>query len=143
MDAITMLKEDHQVVEKIIHKIENTTERAQKTREEEFSKLKRNLELHTKIEEKLLYPVLKQHKETHLKSLEALVEHNVVDVLLEQLSQEEVDSEEWTAKFLVLKENLMHHIKEEESILFPQAKQILNESQINNITEEIKKMKKD
>ncbi|HSE24830.1 MAG TPA: hemerythrin domain-containing protein, partial [Pyrinomonadaceae bacterium] len=58
MNAFTLLKADHKKVAGILEKIENTTERAAKGREELFGQLKSELEVHTRIEETILYPAL-------------------------------------------------------------------------------------
>src|SRR5256885_16312812 len=63
MDAITLLKTDHEKVAGIFEQLEPTTERAVKTREELFTKLKYELDIHAHIEETIFYPVLKQEAE--------------------------------------------------------------------------------
>src|SRR5689334_25419043 len=105
MNAFELLKEDHQRVSAIFEKLEPTTERALKTREELFAKLKHELELHTQIEEQIFYPALKQEEETRDITLEGIEEHRVVKTLLKEMEAMQVDSEQWTAKLSVLKEN--------------------------------------
>ena len=77
MDAITLLKTDHEKVSGIFEKLEETTERAEKTREELFQKLKQELELHSHIEETIFYPVLKKSEETRDITMEGIQEHHV------------------------------------------------------------------
>ena len=69
MNAFDILKEDHQKVSSLFEKLEPTTERAVKTREELFTKLKTELDAHSQIEETILYPVLKEIEKTR-KTLE-------------------------------------------------------------------------
>ena len=45
-----------------------------------------------------------------------------------------VTSEQWTAKLTVLKENVEHHVEEEEKEMFKQARAALTREQINNLT---------
>jgi hypothetical protein len=40
------------------------------------------------------------------------------------------DDEKWGAKFKVMKENLEHHIEEEEGEMFKQAKQVFDEDEL-------------
>jgi iron-sulfur cluster repair protein YtfE (RIC family) len=71
MDAFTLLKNDHKTVAGLMEKIDATTERALKGREELFTQLKNELDIHAQIEETILYPVLEKADETHEISLEA------------------------------------------------------------------------
>ena len=133
MDAFTLLKNDHKTVAGLMEKIDATTERALKGREELFTQLKSELEIHAEIEEKILYPVLEKADETHEISLEAYEEHKVVKRLLAELEAEPKDTEEWSAKFTVLKENVEHHVEEEEGEMFKKARKVLSEEEIEEL----------
>ena len=133
MDAFTLLKTDHKTVAGIMDKIEETTERAVKGREELFTQLKTELDIHAEIEEKILYPVLEKAEETHDISLEAYEEHRIVKQLLSELEAEPKDAEEWTAKFTVLKENVEHHVEEEEGEMFKKARRVLSQEEIDEL----------
>lgn len=130
MDAITLLKADHEKVAGIFEQLEPTTERAVKTREELFTKLKQELDVHTHIEETIFYPVLKQEAETRDITLEGLEEHHVIKILLKELAGMGVDSEQWTAKLKVLKESVEHHVEEEEDDMFKGAREVLSKEQL-------------
>ena len=130
MDAIALLKHDHDEVEAIFKKLEPTTERAVKTREELFAKLKLELDVHAHIEETIFYPVLKQEAETRKITLEGYEEHHVVKMLLGELEAMPVGSEQWTAKLKVLQENVEHHVEEEETDMFKSAREVLEKSQL-------------
>src|SRR5215212_8445466 len=114
MDAFELLKKDHEKVSGIFEKLEPTTERGVKTREELFTQLKQELDVHARIEEEILYPLLKQSSETEEITLEAYEEHHVVKQLLSELEDLSKDDETWGAKLKVLKENVEHHVEEEE-----------------------------
>jgi len=133
MDAFALLKTDHKTVAGIMDKIEATTERALKGREELFTQLKTELDIHAEIEEKILYPVLEKADETHDISLEAYEEHRLVKQLLTELEAEPKDAEEWTAKFTVLKENVEHHVEEEEGEMFKKARKVLSQEEIDEL----------
>ncbi len=137
MDAFELLKNDHDKVSEIFEKLEPTTERAEKTRTELFGKLKEELDIHAHIEETILYPVLKREAETRAITFEGLEEHHVVKILLGELAAMSVDTEEWTAKLKVLKENVEHHVEEEESEMFRDARKILSKEQIEQIGDQL------
>jgi iron-sulfur cluster repair protein YtfE (RIC family) len=142
MNAFELLKEDHARVSAIFEKLEPTTERALKTREELFTKLKNELDVHTQIEEQLVYPVLKEEEETRDITLEGIEEHKVVKTLLQEMEAMPVDSEEWTAKLTVLKESVEHHVEEEEGEMFPKARKALPKEKIEELGARIEAAKK-
>jgi hemerythrin-like domain-containing protein len=133
MDAFELLKQDHKKVSGIFEKLEPTTERGVKTREELFTQLKQELDVHTRIEETILYPVLKESKETKDITLEAYEEHNVVKQLLAELEELPKDDETWGAKLTVLKENVEHHVEEEEDEMFKSARKVLSQQEIEEL----------
>src|ERR1700754_1960409 len=133
MNAFELLKEDHARVAAIFEKLEPTTERALKTRQELFAKLKNELDIHTEIEEQILYPVLKETEETRDITLEGIQEHHIVKVLLKEMEAMQVDSETWTAKLAVLKESVEHHVEEEESEMFPKARKALSKEKLDEL----------
>jgi len=45
------------------------------------------------------------------------------------------DDETWGAKFKVMKENIEHHIEEEESEMFKQARQVFDEDDLEALGE--------
>lgn len=141
MNAFTLLKNDHKTVAGLMEKIEKTTERAQKGREELFTQLKTELDIHAEIEEKILYPVLEKPEETHDIALEAFEEHRIVKQLLSELESEPKDSEEWTAKFTVLKENVEHHVEEEEGEMFKKARRVLSDDEIEELGRRLEEAK--
>lgn len=141
MDAFTLLKNDHQKVAGLLEKLEGTTERALKTREELFTQLKSELDVHAEIEEKIFYPVLKKADETRDITLEAFEEHRLVKQLLGELAAEAKDDEQWTAKFTVLKENIEHHVEEEEGEMFKKARKVLSKAEIEELGTRLEKAK--
>lgn len=133
MDAFELLKKDHEKVAGIFEKLDATTERGVKTREELFTQLQNELDVHTQIEEQILYPVLKAAEETHDITLEAYEEHAVVKQLLAELDALPKDDETWVAKLTVLKENVEHHVEEEEGEMFKKARKVLGQEQVEEL----------
>ena len=133
MDAITMLKTDHDKVKKLLTELETTTERGVKTREELFATIKGELTVHEVIEEEIFYPALKSHPKARDIVLEGYEEHHVVDVLMGELESLDVSDETWGAKALVMKENVEHHIEEEEGEMFKQARQVFDQQELEDL----------
>ena len=124
-DPIALLKTDHRRFEKLLEEGEKSTERAAKRRRELLDTLESELTVHEAIEEKVLYPALEPHAEAREVVLESFEEHHVADAILKELKETRSDAEKWGAKFKVLKENITHHIAEEERVMFPVARGVL------------------
>lgn len=140
-DAIALLKRDHQTMKKILSDLDSTTERGVKTREELFAKMKSELKVHEAIEEEIFYPALKEHKKAKEIVLEGYAEHHAVDLLVDELEGIAFDDEEWGAKFSVIKENIEHHIEEEEGEMFKKARQVFDEDELEALGEQMAQRK--
>ena len=134
MDAFNLLKADHRKVEKLFSQLESASGQAKMR---VFEQIKTELELHTHIEESIFYPALEKPKQTHDLTLEAYEEHDVVKKLLQQLSKARTANDEWEAQAKVLRENVEHHVEEEENELFPKAESALGEEKIEALGEEM------
>lgn len=141
MNAFTLLKADHKKVAGLLEKLDSTTERGVKTREELFTQLKTELDVHARIEETIFYPALEKADETRDITLEAFEEHRLVKQLLNELQSLGKDKEEWTAKFTVLKENVEHHVEEEEGEMFRKARKVLSEADAEALGTRMEKAK--
>jgi len=135
MDAITLLKHDHDKVKKLLTELESTTERGVKTRSELFATIKGELTVHEMIEEEIFYPELKAHPKAKDIVLEGFEEHHVVDLLMAELESLDVSDETWGAKAIVMKENIEHHIEEEEGEMFTKARQVFDRDELNDLGE--------
>jgi hemerythrin-like domain-containing protein len=133
MDAIGMLKADHDKVKELLSRLESTTERGAKTREELFATIKGELTVHETIEEEIFYPALKEHPKAKDLVLEAYEEHHVVDTVMAELEGLDVTDETWGAKANVMKENVEHHIEEEEREMFKQARQVFDKQELQEL----------
>ena len=127
MDAFELLKADHKKVNELFDRLEAATGKAKLS---VFDQIKTELELHTHIEEKIFYPALEKPEETHDLTLEAYEEHKVVKTLLAKLSGARTADDEWQAQAKVLRENVEHHVDEEENELFDKAADALSDEEI-------------
>lgn len=135
MSIYERLKEDHDEVKELLEKLKETSPRAAKTRERLFEQLKEMVTAHSRAEEAAFYDAIKAKKPTHDLAMEGYEEHHVVDLILGEMSKLAASDEQWQAKFSVLKENLEHHIEEEESETFKQAREVLSADEAEEIGE--------
>lgn len=143
MNAIKLLKQDHREMKKLLEKLDSTTDRGVKTREELFTRIKKEMIAHEAIEEEIFYPALKKHAEAKEIVLEGFEEHHVVDLLMGELEQVAYDDETWGAKASVMKENVEHHIEEEEDDMFEKAEKLLDDDELESLGEQMEKRKKE
>jgi iron-sulfur cluster repair protein YtfE (RIC family) len=122
MDPFELLKKDHEKVSKLFDRIEAASGKAKIG---VFKQIKSELDLHTHIEETIFYPAIEKANETRALTLEAYEEHKVVKELLAELDSANGVSDEWKAKLKVLRENVEHHVDEEENELFDKANDVL------------------
>jgi hemerythrin HHE cation binding domain-containing protein len=135
MNALTLLEEDHAKMRRLLDDLESTTERGVKTREELYSTIKGELTIHELIEEEIFYPALKDHPKAKDIVLEGYEEHHVVDLVMAELEGLDVDDESWGAKAKVMKENVEHHMEEEEGEMFKQARSAFDGHELEELGE--------
>ncbi len=141
MNAIAMLEADHVKVKALLAELESTTERGIKTRSELSATIKGELTIHEIIEEEIFYPALKSHPKAKDIVLEGYEEHHVVDLLMSELESLDVSDETWGAKALVMKENIEHHIGEEEGEMFTKARQVFDRQELEDLGSRMAKRK--
>jgi hemerythrin-like domain-containing protein len=146
INAITLLKEDHETVRGLLKKLEATTERAAGKREELLDRIEQELKIHTTIEEEIFYPAYKEavskRDDTKLYH-EALEEHHVVDGVLAEMKSSSYESEEFSAKAKVLKDLVEHHAEEEETQMFPRARRHMETSELKELGGQMDARKKE
>ncbi|HEY1328043.1 MAG TPA: hemerythrin domain-containing protein [Casimicrobiaceae bacterium] len=123
-NAIELLKNDHDEVEKLFDQYEDA-------REESNAELKAQivaticnaLATHAQIEEEIFYPAVHKGIDDAADLVdEATVEHRMVRALVDDLAVATPDDELYDAKVKVLSEYVKHHVREEEGEIFPLAR---------------------
>lgn len=136
LNAISLLKADHKKVKALLEELESTTERGPGKRKKLLGQIDAELKAHTSIEETIFYPAFRdavKKKEDREMYFEALEEHHVVKMVLPEIASTDPSSEEFGAKAKVLKELVTHHAKEEEKDMFPEAKKVLSDDELEQL----------
>ena len=118
---LTQLKEDHKRVKKAYRDFQKLDHHDHQDQcatlvEQVLSELR----VHSALEEELLYPAARGIVTEEDLIDEAEVEHQMLHVLVDQLSSMGPEDDLYAARFTVLCEYVVHHVKEEEGELFPQ-----------------------
>lgn len=135
-NIFSQLKEEHELIKDKFSEADNAKPAKRKELLEEIEEL---LVPHARGEEKTIYSVLSNHvKANNNKSdldlvNEAYEEHRAADQLMSDLKKIDVKDEKWSAHLKVLKENIEHHIKEEENELFSKAREYLTPNELTEL----------
>ena len=120
-DAIALLEADHREVEGLFERFEAAGDDAEKA--DIAARICLALKVHTRIEEELFYPPAREETgDTDLLD-EAVVEHMGAKTLIAQIEAMKPGQPLYDAKVKVLGEQVRHHVAEEESELFPEARE--------------------
>lgn len=122
MDAVALLKADHDKVDELFAKFEKAS--GDGTKQKIALQICKELTIHAMIEEEIFYPACEgKVDEDDLK--EAYVEHDGAKVLIAEIEKGSPSDEFYDAKVKVLQEQIEHHVEEEEQRLvgiFSQAR---------------------
>ena len=140
MNAIELLKEDHDRVDKLFQSVKATPDGDHK---DLFEQIKNELDVHTHIEETIFYPKLKEDGDDELKDivLEGIEEHRQAKMFLKELAALTDDSEKFDPKLKVLMEDISHHVMEEEGQMFPMVKEQFDEFTLQELGKQMEKEK--
>ncbi len=141
MNAIELLKNDHDKVDKLFQKVKANEDADHR---DTFKQIKAELDVHTHIEETIFYPKLKEEGDEELKKivLEGIEEHRQADMFIRELSNLVEDSEKFQPKLKVLMEDIGHHVQEEEGQMFPMVAKQFDEYTLQMLGDEMEKEKK-
>lgn len=140
MDALELLRKDHRTVGELFEEVKATTD-PEKHRQL-FEEIKAQLQLHTYIEETVLYPAFTKYRDLKDLVLEAYEEHTQIKRLINEISALSQDSERFDAKLKVMGENIEHHVREEEDDLFPRVIKLYDRERLERLGQELESAKK-
>jgi iron-sulfur cluster repair protein YtfE (RIC family) len=131
-DAIILLKTDHAAVKKLFAQEEKLGKAGGEKKAALFNQIKAALEVHATIEEEIFYPAVKEARSENVKDevREGYEEHKQIKSLLAQISRITPADETYDMKIKVLKEDVEHHVKDEEAEMFPDAKKFLGKARL-------------
>lgn len=133
-----MLREDHKKVKGLFKEFERTDDANARQRTAKMAMTE--LEIHSKLEEELVYPAIRSEIDDEDLMDEALEEHHAVHGMIEELKTMKQRGEDYDAKFTELAENVKHHIQEEESKMLPKAED--SEIDWESLSSQVMKRKK-
>jgi hemerythrin superfamily protein len=139
MDALEVLRRDHQKVKGLFHQAEGAKDADQ--RKQIFDHIDTELEIHAYIEETVFYPAVEKHEELKDMVEEALYEHEEVKMLLQEMEDLSEDGAAFDSKLKELMDNVEHHVQEEEGEMFPKVLEAMDKSMLEKLGAELESAK--
>jgi hemerythrin superfamily protein len=136
VDIFTRLEQDHREMTQMLEQL------SEKFDERTFKRFSKELASHARAEEKVFYKAIVDKESVHESVLEGYEEHHVADLILRELKSNKHGTERWMAKLSVLKENVEHHIEEEEEEIFPAARSAIDKNRAIEMTSQFETAKK-
>jgi len=144
-DILKTLKSEHASLRALFADMEETTDRAKKSRTELLEEIEANLLPHAKWEEQVFYPAFKERAsrdglKTHA---EAVQEHRAVELtVLPDLKAKNPDTPDFAGSAKVLGEFVDHHAKEEEKTMFAMARKMFSAEELALFDEQYEEWKR-
>lgn len=136
------IKDDHQTLRTLLELIEKTHGRSD-GRVELFRRFSDRLLAHSSAEERALYSVMLSDETLRERAGHSVKEHKDTEALLSELALDDMSSSAWVRKFRKLKEDLEHHLDEEEAEFFPAAANVLSRAQKESSAQEYRALYQD
>jgi hemerythrin superfamily protein len=139
MDALELLKQDHQAVKELFEQLNDG--KNDKRRKRIFDKINSELNVHTHIEETVFYPEMERIEGLKEMVKEALDEHREVKKLLEEIETLDFAKDDSESLITELVENVDHHVAEEEDEMFPRVRELCDEATLQKLGKRLESAK--
>ena len=139
MDALELLKQDHQAVKNLFDQIGDAEDGKQ--RKKLFDQIDTQLNIHAHIEETVFYPEMQKIDELNDMVEEALEEHQEVKTLLEEMEGRDPEDDQFIASLEELMENVEHHVAEEEDEMFPKVRERCEQATLDRLGDQLESAK--
>jgi iron-sulfur cluster repair protein YtfE (RIC family) len=142
MKVTVLLRNDHEAVKALFDKF--TKPRAQNGKKELFNEIRRELLIHSQMEQEIFYPALSGTSSTQAAELVAKAEqeHEAIDKLLQELNAMTGAEKNFETKMTQLMDQVNGHIEMEEDEIFDEARKNLPEFRLEELGLEMEDRRK-
>lgn len=133
MDAFNFIAKEHRRLERALTKLADTPAAETEVCQRMFTNIRRDLEIHMKIEESILYPLLRKQTEMRGEMFSGYSEHDKSRRLLQYMAELIGSGEQWGERLEELQKIITEHHDELEQDLFPVARGILSQEEIDDL----------
>lgn len=138
-DILKTLKEEHDALRELFASLKETTDRAEKKREDLLERIEAQLIPHAKWEEEVFYPAFQERadRDGQQTYYEALTEHHAVEqTVIPEVHAADYGTPEFAGRTKVFGEFIEHHAKEEERTMFRMARELFSTDERAQLDEE-------
>ncbi|HKK38401.1 MAG TPA: hemerythrin domain-containing protein [Cryomorphaceae bacterium] len=139
MDLFQEIINDHEK-QRTLSDLLIKTNGASDGRKELYERLKSELERHANAEERFFYRPLFKHDVSQEQARHSVAEHHDIDELIEELDTTDMSSPAWLAAAKKLKDQVIHHLDEEEQDVFKLADKALDDKKMNSLAKDYRDM---
>ena len=143
MDATTLLRNDHQAVDRLFTQLAQTGPADVHDRRLLFRLIKSELEAHSRVEEEVFYRAVMRLRSSQARESvrAALEEHQALDGLLAEIDQLEPDDPQFGPRMAALRQSVDRHVLAEEGALFAEARIHLTDERLEALGREMETRK--
>src|SRR2546429_4856626 len=139
MNAIDLLKQQHEEVNGLFEELEKAQGRAKAS---VFGRIADALGVHAEIEERIFYPACRSDETKELLD-HSFEEHKEVKTLIADILDMKPSDPEFDPKCEELKSGVLDHVEEEHSELFPKVQKLLGEERLEELGKQMEEMASD
>lgn len=140
MDIYARLEKDHETQRDLCDRIKDSKPGSDE-RSELWTELKVELEAHAAAEEQVFYSALMQKPDGTEEARHSVHEHQEMSKLITELDAMDQSADVWDKKFKTLAHDVNHHVDEEETDIFPEAKELISDKVAKEMVEDFNKRK--
>jgi hemerythrin superfamily protein len=136
MKVTVLLRNDHDALRSLFDRFQKAPgARNQNGKKEVFQEIRRELLIHSQMEQEIFYPALASTTSSRAVELasDAAKEHQAIDEMLQELSSMNGSEKNFDAKMSELQEAVMEHIEQEEGEIFDEARKNLPEYRLEEL----------
>jgi hemerythrin superfamily protein len=145
MDATTLLRNDHQAVDRLFQQLADTGASRVDDRRLIFRLIKSEIQAHSRVEEEVFYPAVMRLRSSQARETvrAALEEHQALDGQIAEIDQLEPDDSEFLPRIAALKQSVDRHVLGEEGALFAEARIHLTDERLEALGREMEARKRE
>lgn len=141
MNIYEILKKDHRKYESLLDRLLQESKAGNDAWKSTLDELRSDIIPHAHAEEAVLYNALREADQSKSLVAHSFAEHLKAETLIRTLGAAQVIDANWTSMVEKLREDVRHHIEEEEGKVFSAARTVFSEEEAHQIGQAFERLK--